>query len=68
MPGEVIERPNPAPKPSHVPDLVEKLIIPAQKTKLEQSDCDALHKYRRAAAYIAAGMFGFGWISRCIGC
>ncbi|KAL4991356.1 XFP N-terminal domain-containing protein [Aspergillus falconensis] len=56
MPGEVIDRPNPAPKPSHVPDLVEKLIVPAQKPKLEQSDCDALYKYRRAAAYIAAAM------------
>lgn len=56
MPGEVIDRPNPAPKPSHVPDLVDELLVPAQKTNLDQSDCDALYKYRRAAAYIAAAM------------
>ncbi|RDW86352.1 putative phosphoketolase [Aspergillus mulundensis] len=56
MPGEIIDRPNPAPKPSHVPDLVEQLLVPAQKKSLDQSDCDALLKYRRAAAYIAAAM------------
>ncbi|KAL4791835.1 XFP N-terminal domain-containing protein [Aspergillus venezuelensis] len=58
MPGEVIDRPNPAPKPSHVPDFVEQLLVPAQKTNLDQKDCDALYKYRRAAAYIAAGHWG----------
>lgn len=63
MPGEVIDRPNPAPKPSHVPDLVDELLVPAQKTNLDQSDCDALYKYRRAAAYIAAGKETNGSVS-----
>lgn len=55
MPGEVIDRPNPKPEPSHIPDLVEQLQVQLQTTKLEESDYNALQKYRRAAAYIAAG-------------
>ncbi|KAL2827079.1 XFP N-terminal domain-containing protein [Aspergillus cavernicola] len=56
MPGEVIDRPNPAPKPSHVPDLVDQLLVQLQRTNLNDDDCDALYKYRRAAAYIAVAM------------
>ncbi|PYH76701.1 D-xylulose 5-phosphate/D-fructose 6-phosphate phosphoketolase [Aspergillus uvarum CBS 121591] len=56
MPGEVIDRPNPKPEPSHIPDLVEQLQVQLQTTKLEESDYNALQKYRRAAAYIAAAM------------
>ncbi|PYH41359.1 putative phosphoketolase [Aspergillus saccharolyticus JOP 1030-1] len=56
MPGEIIDRPNPKPEPSHIPDLVEQLQVQLQSTRLTESDYDALLKYRRAAAYIAAAM------------
>ena len=55
MPGEVIDRPNPKAKPSHIPDLVEQLQVQLQQTSLNQSANDGLLKFRRAAAYIAAG-------------
>ncbi|KAH8423805.1 putative phosphoketolase [Aspergillus melleus] len=56
MPGEVIDRPNPKAKPSHIPDLVEQLQVQLQQTSLDQSANDGLLKFRRAAAYIAAAM------------
>ncbi|KAL2868254.1 putative phosphoketolase [Aspergillus lucknowensis] len=56
MPGEVIDRPNPAPKPSHLPDLTDQLLVRLQKTNLDGDVCSALFKYRRAASYIAAAM------------
>lgn len=57
MPGEVIDRPNPQPLPSHLPDDLEKLKVKlTQEAKaLDQKACDALFKFRRAASYIAAG-------------
>lgn len=55
MPGEIIDRPNPPPVPSNIPDPIEQLQVKLQKTTLEQPACDALYKFRRAAAYIAAG-------------
>lgn len=55
MPGEVIDRPNPKAEPSHIPDLVNQLQVKLQETSLEESDYNALLKFRRAAAYIAAG-------------
>lgn len=55
MPGEIIDRPNPPPVPSNLPDSIEQLQVKLQKTTLEQPACDALYKFRRAAAYIAAG-------------
>ncbi|PYH74431.1 putative phosphoketolase [Aspergillus vadensis CBS 113365] len=56
MPGEVIDRPNPKAEPSHIPDLVNQLQVKLQETSLEESDYNALLKFRRAAAYIAAAM------------
>lgn len=56
MPGEIIDKPNPAPLPSHIPDLVDQLQVKLERTTLEQPACDALFQYRQAAAYIAAGM------------
>ena len=55
MPGEVIDRPNPKAEPSHIPDLVNQLQVKLQETSLEETDYNALLKFRRAAAYIAAG-------------
>lgn len=55
MPGEIIDRPNPQPLPSHIPDSVEQLQVKLDRINLDQSVCDGLLKFRRAAAYIAAG-------------
>lgn len=55
MPGEIIDRPNPQPLPSHIPDSVEQLQVKLDRINLDQSACDGLFKFRRAAAYIAAG-------------
>ena len=55
MPGEVIDQPNPDPLPSHLPDDLERLEIKLSNEPLDQKVCDALFKFRRAAAYIAAG-------------
>jgi xylulose-5-phosphate/fructose-6-phosphate phosphoketolase len=59
MPGEVIDRPNPAPRPSHLPDLVDQLLVQSEKTNLDDDDSSALSKYRRAACYVAAGELCF---------
>ncbi|KAJ5239954.1 hypothetical protein N7468_004573 [Penicillium chermesinum] len=56
MPGEVIDRPNPQPLPSHLPDSLYDLRISLPNETLDQKACDALIKFRRAAAYIAAAM------------
>ncbi|KAK2757209.1 hypothetical protein FQN54_004723 [Arachnomyces sp. PD_36] len=56
MPGEVIDRPNPMPLASHVPDGVEGLLVKGEKSQLPKSIRDSLQKYWRAANYIAAAM------------
>lgn len=57
MPGEVIDRPNPQPLPSQVPnDVAEKLLVKLDKPKLDDATNEALQKYRRAANFIAAAM------------
>ncbi|KAJ5541487.1 hypothetical protein N7494_006563 [Penicillium frequentans] len=56
MPGEVIDRPNPQPLPSHLPDDLEKLKVTIPHESLDQRACDSLLKFRRAANYIAAAM------------
>jgi len=55
MPGEVIDRPNPAPLPSQVPDEVMSLAVKLEKTTLKEDVNEALQQFRRAALYIAAG-------------
>lgn len=61
MPGEVITDPNPKPLPSHLPDYVERLSVTLnhENKTLDQDACDSLLKFRRAAAYIAAGKRSF---------
>ncbi|CRG85902.1 hypothetical protein PISL3812_02905 [Talaromyces islandicus] len=56
MPGEIIDRPNPEPMPSDLPDLLDALTVRLDYVRLEQKDYDALMAYRRAACYIAAAM------------
>lgn len=57
MPGEVIDRPNPQPLPSQIPDdVAEKLLVKLDKPKLDDATNEALKKFRRAANYIAAAM------------
>jgi hypothetical protein len=55
MPGEVIDRPNPKPLPSNVPAVVDELMVKVEQSSLTEEAYDALHKFRRAANYIAAG-------------
>ena len=57
MPGEVIDRPNPQPLPSNIPDDVLSLAVKLEKTKLDEETYDGLQAFRRAANYIAAGWF-----------
>jgi xylulose-5-phosphate/fructose-6-phosphate phosphoketolase len=56
MPGEVIDRPNPQPLPSLIPDFVDDLLVKLDKFTLSAETCSALEKYRRAANYIAVAM------------
>lgn len=55
MPAEIIDRPNPQPLPSNIPDHVLSLAVQLEKTKLDDSTAAGLQQFRRAADYIAAG-------------
>lgn len=54
MPGEVIDRPNPQPVSSNIPEDVLSLSVKLKKTKLDESSSTGLQVFRRAANYIAA--------------
>ena len=54
MPGEVIDRPNPQPVASNIPEDVLSLSIKLEKTKLDQATSEGLQAFRHAANYIAA--------------
>ncbi|KAJ9665806.1 hypothetical protein H2201_004114 [Coniosporium apollinis] len=56
MPGEVIDRPNPEPLPSNIPDDVLDLAVKLEKTTLSDKDNASLVAFRKAACYIAAAM------------
>ena len=56
MPGEVIDRPNPQPIPSNVPDDVLSLAVKLEKTKLDHETYFGLQLFKRAANYITAGI------------
>ncbi|KAF1834214.1 D-xylulose 5-phosphate/D-fructose 6-phosphate phosphoketolase [Decorospora gaudefroyi] len=56
MPGEVIDRPNPEPEPSHIADQVLSLNVKVEKKKLPEDVTTSLKDFRRAACYIAAAM------------
>jgi hypothetical protein len=55
MPGEVIDRPNPQPLPSQIPDNVLELSVKLEKIAISESDLRGLEEFRRASNYIAAG-------------
>lgn len=56
MPGEVIDRPNPPPLPSRLPDNIRELLASPEIVPLEDHDRKSLQKFQRAACYIAAAM------------
>lgn len=56
MPGEVIDRPNPEAKPSHLPDSILSLSKQLERSALSEDVNTSLKTFRRAACYIAAAM------------
>lgn len=63
MPGEIIDRPNPKPLASHIPDSVLSLSVKLEKLHIGENDVQALQDFRRASNYIAAGKHIFQIIS-----
>lgn len=60
MPGEVIDRPNPPPDPSQLPDSLLSLAVQLETINvLDEKQLAAVQKFRRCADYIAAGMLEF---------
>ena len=55
MPGEIIDRPNPQPLTSHIPDQVNELAVKLEKIAITENDIKGLEDFRRASNYIAAG-------------
>ncbi|KAF2106912.1 putative phosphoketolase [Lophiotrema nucula] len=56
MPGEVIDRPNPEPKPSNISEQILSFNVKVTKDALPEDAVSALKEFRRAACYIAAAM------------
>lgn len=61
MPGEIIDRPNPQPLASNIPEDVLSLSVKLENAKLDVSTATGLEEFRRAANYIAAGEFRWDW-------
>lgn len=55
MPGEIIDRPNPQPLASHIPENVLELSVQLEKVALSDADLKGLEEFRRASNYITAG-------------
>lgn len=55
MPGQTIDKPNPAAAPSHLPEAIDDLRVRLDKATLDDDARSSLNKFRRAANYIAAG-------------
>ncbi|KAF8474819.1 phosphoketolase [Kalaharituber pfeilii] len=57
MPGEMLDKPNPPPDPSQLPDDLLSLAVKLDtKSALSEKELDAVKKFRRCADYIAASM------------
>lgn len=56
MPGEVIDRPNPPPLPSQLPDETLYLAARVPKIHLDQNVSQSLKDFQQAACYIAGSM------------
>lgn len=54
MPGEVIDRPNPQPLASNIPEDVCSLSVKLEASKVDEATSEGLQVFRRAANYIAA--------------
>jgi xylulose-5-phosphate/fructose-6-phosphate phosphoketolase len=70
MPGEVIDRPNPGPAPSHLPDEVLQLAVKVNKDDFNPDRFDSLEavkEFRQASNYIAAGKLATRFRSTCKG-
>jgi xylulose-5-phosphate/fructose-6-phosphate phosphoketolase len=60
MPGQRLSQPNPPPEPSLLPDSILNSSVKLDiKNVLTNHELTALQMYRRAALYIAAGVFLF---------
>jgi hypothetical protein len=53
MPGEVIDRPNPAPLDSHLPDGALDLAYKPPKKQLDKKIAQSLNDFQHSACYIA---------------
>ena len=57
MPGEILDRPNPPPGKSRLPDSILEYRVNLESSNvLTPEECRAITKFRRAADYIAAAM------------
>ena len=57
MPGEILDRPNPPPGKSQLPDSILEYHVNLESVNtLTPEELQAITKYRRAADYIAAAM------------
>lgn len=66
MPGEVIDRPNPGPLDSQLPDTVLDLTAKPPRIPLEKKDAQSLKDFQQAACYIAGCkiVHGLGLVKR----
>jgi xylulose-5-phosphate/fructose-6-phosphate phosphoketolase len=56
MPAEILDRPNPQPLPSNIPEEILALSVKLDKLQISDADLAGLEEFRRASNYIAAGM------------
>jgi hypothetical protein len=58
MPAQLISQPNPPPDPSLLPDSILDYAVKLDATNyLPPQELEAIQQFRRAADYIAAGLF-----------
>ena len=58
MPGQLLFQPNPPPDPSQLPDSILEYGVQLDLTNvLSAEELNAIKQFRRAADYIAAGVF-----------
>ncbi|KAI5465415.1 XFP N-terminal domain-containing protein [Mariannaea sp. PMI_226] len=56
MPGEIIDKPNPPPLPSRLPDETLNLAADYPRISLSENDAQSLKDFQQAACYIAGAM------------